>query len=474
MVEIDFNSIFYPKSVAVVGVSSHWAKWGTIILHNIIAQGYRGKIYPVNPNLDSIFGLNAYPSVESIPDGVDLGIVVVPASKVPGVLEGFEGKVRAALVISSGFGETEEGRALEEEITRIARKAGIPLVGPNTMGILSPEISFSALMPRIEPKRGTISFISQSGNLGTQIVSMGIEMGVGFSKFVGSGNEAVLTCEDYLEYFGRDPSTKVILVYIEGLRNGRRFFELAKRIGREKPIIVYKAGTTEAGSRAAKSHTGAMSGSNDIYVVAFKQAGIIVASTTEELIELASAFASQPLPRGRRVGILTRGGGWGVVGTDACCRAGLEVPSLPKEVFEELDRILPSYWSKGNPVDMVATIDPEVQPKCLEILARCREFDAVIALGGMGIATGLMPYLEEPGIKELVSKFEVDHAQKFLKLLVECGKPILSVGVRVSESPGAKFLEENGILTYSAPEKAVTVLARLVEYKERFSPPEAR
>ena len=473
MVEIDFNPVFYPKSVAVVGVSSNIARWGTIILYNIIAQGYRGKVYPINPKLDSIFGLNAYPSVESIPDGVDLGIVVIPAPKVPGVLEGFEGKVRAALVISSGFSETEEGQALEEEIIRIARKAGIPLVGPNTMGILSSEISFSALMPRIEPKRGTISFISQSGNLGTQIVSMGVERGVGFSKFVGSGNEAVLTCEDYLEYFGRDPSTKVILAYIEGLRKGRRFFELAKRIGREKPIIVHKAGTTEAGSRAAKSHTGAMGGSDEIYGAAFKQAGVIVASTTEELIELASAFARQPLPKGRRVGILTRGGGWGVVGTDACCRAGLEVPSLPKQVFEELDRILPPYWSKGNPVDTVATLDPEVQLKCLEILARCREFDAVIALGTTGVATRLMPYLEEPRIRELTNEFEVGYARKLLKLLLECDKPILPVGVHTSESPGAKFLEENGILTYSTPEKAATVLARLVEYKERFSSPDS-
>ena len=322
--EPKFDLLFNPKSIALIGASNNIGKWGAIIFLNILLGGYPGRLYPVNPKEEKILGHKAYGRVTQISDPVDLAIIAIPAHLTrESVQDCIRKGIRMAIVITSDFSETgEEGARLEKELTAMARAAGLRLVGPNTMGIFSASASLTALMPPVRPKKGSVSLVSQSGNIGTQMLGWGEKFAVGFSKYVSSGNEGDLRSEDYLRFLGQDPETRVILLYIEGLDDGREFFEKAKKITSHKPIIAFKGGRTLAGSRAAKSHSGAMAGVKEIYEAAFRQAGILRASTPEEMLEWGAAFSSLPPLRGKRVAILTRGGGWGSLPPMPAMRSG--------------------------------------------------------------------------------------------------------------------------------------------------------
>ena len=263
----DFDLLFNPKSIALIGASNHLQKWGAIIFLNIILGGYSGRLYPVHPREEVIFGHKVYAKVSLIPGPVDLAIIAIPAHlTMEAVQDCIQKGVRMAIVITSDFSETgEEGARLEKALTAETRSAGMRLVGPNTMGIFSATASLTALMPPVRPRRGKVSLVSQSGNIGTQMLGWGEKFPVGYSKYVSSGNEGDLRSEDYLSFFGKDPETKVILTYIEGLDDGRKFFETARKITPSKPIIAFKGGKTLAGARAAKSHSGAMAGLNELY-----------------------------------------------------------------------------------------------------------------------------------------------------------------------------------------------------------------
>ncbi|MGD0624439.1 MAG: CoA-binding protein [Thermodesulfobacteriota bacterium] len=473
----DFGLLFNPKSIALIGASNNIGKWGAIVFLNILLGGYQGRVYPVNIREEAIFGHKAYAKVSQIPDPVDLAIIAIPAHlAMEAVLDSIRKGIHMAIVITSDFSETgEEGARLEKELIELARGSGMRLVGPNTMGIFSASANLSALMPPVRPRKGRVSLVSQSGNIGTQMLAWGEKFAVGFSKYVSSGNEGDLRSEDYLSFLGKDPETKVILTYIEGLDDGRRFLEIVKGITPFKPIIAFKGGKTLAGARAAKSHSGAMAGVSELYEAAFRQAGILWASTTEEMLELAAAFSFLPLPRGNRVGILTRGGGWGVIAADACVEMGLEVPPLEDALIRALDKILPSYWSKGNPVDMVASISMEAYLSCLEILISWEKVDAVISLSGdtsplTGILSdvkkkteGFIPAENLEKISSKISTARMQINQRLRELIELHKKPILAVGSNLVK--GEKEAQPDFSLPqFRTPERAANAAGRLYQY----------
>jgi len=375
--------LFNPRSIAFVGATETVNKWGFIVLNNILAGGYEGEVYPVNPQRDRVLGLPVYPSVRQIPHPVDLAIFTVPAGKVlPSLRECAEKGVKAALVISAGFKETgDEGARMEAELVRVAREAGMIMVGPNCQGICHPSAMLYAWMPIFFfPPAGRVGLVSQSGNILNILITRIMEGRYGVSKAVSSGNEADLRAEEFIEYFAEDPETDVVLAYLEGMRDGRRFMEIARRVTARKPLVILKGGRTPSGAGAARSHTGAMAVSSELFRAACRQAGVILTHTMDDACVIASSFLYRPLPRGRRVGIVTGGGGLGVIASDLCTDMGLEVVKLSPRTLEELGKLLPSWWVPGNPVDLVAGLDMAVIKPVVEILARSGEVDAVLFL----------------------------------------------------------------------------------------------
>ena len=385
----DLTKFFEPRSIAVIGAPNIIGKWGFTLPLNILTGGYRGKLFLINPKEKILLGMRAFPHLQSIPEEIDLAILTIPAEKVEASIRlcGQRG-IPFAMVISSNFAEAgKDGEERERRLVQTAREAGIRIVGPNTMGYFSSSNRLCAMGIIIQPLRGELGLVSQSGNLGQQLINRGKEEGVGISRFIGSGNEADLTTADFIEFLGSDPHTRVIALYLEGIKDGRRFFEVARRVAREKPIIVLKTGKTEVGARAARSHSGAVVNNTEVAATAFRQSGIIEVSTTDEVIDVARALLHLPVPAGNRVGIMTMGGGWGVVTTEICAREGLDIPELPKNLKNYFDSLLPPFWSRGNPVDLVGTPRRRLQFEVMEKMAQSHEFDFLIV---MGVITGAM------------------------------------------------------------------------------------
>ncbi|MHA1377601.1 MAG: acetate--CoA ligase family protein [Candidatus Helarchaeota archaeon] len=472
--KFDLNSIFIPENVTVIGVSPNFMKWGAIISANIYTGGYKKKLFLVNPKHKRIYGIRSFANIKDIKGPLDLVYIALPANKIFNVLEECgEAGVKSCVIIAGGFSESgEQGRELEIELLKIANKYKIQIVGPNTMGVCNPHHNFFGLMPPITPVSGNVGFVSQSGNLGTQLMALGESQGIGFSKFVSSGNEIMIKTEDYLEYLGQDAQTKVILCYIEGIKNGQKFLEVTKKITPNKPIIVYKAGKTSIGSKAVASHTGSIAGSWKITQSMFKQAGIIEASTSLELLDLAKAFNKLPPLKGKNIGILSWGGGWAVVCADYLTQVGLEVPPLPAESIERLNKILPAYWSKSNPIDLVGTLDRRNQLKSLRILFES-DMDGIIVLG---VLTGLafenfkkytkIINIPEEDLEVLINDFEKTDKRfvKNIKKLIDEGqKPIVAVALS-SEEVQEEFRKK--ICIYPQPETAAIVLSKMYKYFE--------
>lgn len=380
-----FQPLFHARSAVFVGASNDPGKWGCRTLRHMIDGGFRGRIYPVNPREDEVQGLAAYKNISDIPDSPDLAVIVVPPPAVPAAIRECAAKrIKAGIIITAGFAETSaEGGRLQREIVETARDGGMIFTGPNCNGIMSPWNRQYIQFPIFFVPPGPIGIITQSGNV-MDSLSYQISMrGFGCSACVASGNEALLHCEDYLEYMENDPHTKIILSYIEGFKDGERFFEAARRVGRKKPIIMLKAGKTTAGARAAASHTAAIAGSDEVFEAICRQAGVIRARSLDELIEIGFAFLRQPLPKGRRLGIVTAGGGWGVMAADACEELGFHVVKLPDETILELDKLLPAWWNRGNPVDLVAGARADNIFKAVELVMQCPNVDAMMFLSIM-------------------------------------------------------------------------------------------
>jgi acyl-CoA synthetase (NDP forming) len=477
-----FRPLFYPESIAVIGASASPQKWGFGILHNLVQGNFSGPLYPINPREKEIFGLQVYPSIEEVPGGVDLAMIVVPPEKViPAVRSCGRKGVKAVVIITAGFGEVgPEEMDLQKELAREVNRFGMIAIGPNCQGVMSTRGKVFGQYIWIFPRSGSISIVSQSGNVGGSLIGKGLTYDIGFSKFVSSGNEAVTKCWDLMEYYGEDEDTSVIAAYIEGVSNGRAFIETLRKVTPKKPVVILKGGVTEAGGRACTSHTGVLAGESSVFNAACEQAGAVLVDSLEDLFYAAATFASQPLPRGNRVGIVTWGGGWGVLGTDACVREGLVVPALPQELIESMNKYLASRWSHNNPVDLASTQTREALTRTLELVIRSDAFDGVVQLG-MGVSVFFKHmvdnsfYFSAPDRKQvrdmmvpIAEEMDRNLCERVLGLIRETGKPILgasdTAAMPTEDNIALKTLSREGKLIYPTPYHAARAMGHLARY----------
>ena len=476
------GSLFYPKNVAIVGASAQLGKWGHSLMTNTISGGFKGLLYPVNPKGGTIAGRKVYQSVAEIPEKIDLAVVTIPADKVMDLIPQFRQKgIRNMLLITSGFGETgDTGRQIEKDLVKAALQAGILILGPNTMGICNPHNNFYCTGSPVMPKPGSTAMVAQSGNMGIQLLAFAEQQGIGIRAFCGSGNEAMMTIEDYLDGFEVDSLTRTVILYIESIKNGRRFFEGARRVGKKKPIVLLKGGRSKAGNRAAASHTGAMTSDIKIFDAVCRQAGIVRAEKPMDLLDLAAAFSSLPLPQGNRAAIMTLGGGWGVVTADLCAEYGLDVPELSTQLIAKMDGMLPAYWSRSNPIDLVGDRDPSIPMTVLEELSKWDGCDAIINLGILGRRIMVKRFGEsvvqaDTGYSaEFIDKintqfidFENNYIKHIVKLMDQYKKPIFGVSLLPDENNQTLYRvagsSYKGVF-YPTPERAVKAFSKMVDY----------
>ena len=445
--------IFRPRSIAVIGASPRRGSIGHEILHNLIEHDFQGVVFPVHPTARVIHSIKAYPTVLDIPDPVDLAVVVVPYRHVLQVVDecGRKG-VRGLVVITAGFREVGgEGIAREEALLDLVREYDMQLVGPNCMGVINtePGVSMNATFAPTFPPPGPIGFVSQSGALGVTILDHARELGLGFSMFVSVGNKADVSGNRLIEYWGRDPGTRLIVMYNESFGDPRRFTQLARSVTKEKPILAVKAGRTRTGARAASSHTGALAGTDVAVDALFEQCGVIRATTLEELFDFAMAFSNQPVPRGDRVAIITNAGGPGILTADACESLGLEIAPLAEQTRKRLRAEGPEEASVENPVDLIASADAAIYRVALDIVLQDPNIDAAIAIfvPPVQVDAGSVA----TGIAEIVAR----HDKTVLGCLM--GKKGLHVGMTE--------LKRRNIPAFMFPESAARALAAMCRYR---------
>jgi acetyl coenzyme A synthetase (ADP forming)-like protein len=440
------RSIFEPNSIAIVGASRNQEKVGYLILENLLKSGFKGKLYPINPKVDEILGLRTYPSIGDVIEYIDLVVIAIPATFVPNVLEecGKKG-IKSVIVISGGFRETgKEGEELEKSIIKIINQTGIRLVGPNCIGVDNPYIGMSMWVG--VKKKGPISIVSQSGLVGTAFQCWAEKESIGISKCISLGNQVDVNEIDVSRYFEEDPNTKTIVMYLEGTHNGREFMRVASEVSKKKPIIALKGGRTEKGIKAARSHTRSLSGKSEIFETAIKQSGILSANSLEELYIYAKALSFLPLPKGRKVLIITSSGGAGIMAADTVDRLNLELPSISENVEKRLRQKLPSYCVFDNPFDVTTTRVESFQLVMEENLED-KNIDAFLPI----FADPL------PRVAEAVKSI----TEKTNKPIVVC-----YVGGGEVEDIEKEKMHKVGIPVFSTPEKAVTALYALVRYNE--------
>jgi acetyl coenzyme A synthetase (ADP forming)-like protein len=464
------EALFRPRSVAVIGASRERGTIGAEIFHNLIAHGFQGVVHPVHPRAAAIQSVRAYPTIEDVPPPVDLAVIVVPAQTVPGVLEACaRAGVRAAIVISAGFKETgEEGAARERELVAIAGRYGMRLVGPNCLGVLNTEadVRLDATFAPIYPPAGRVAFSSQSGALGLAILEYAAALHIGISHFVSVGNKADVSSNDLLEFWEKDPGTDLILLYLESFGNPRRFTQIARRVGREKPIVAVKSGRTGAGRRAAASHTGSLAGSDVAVDALCLQSGVIRTDTIEELFDVAMLLAHQPVPRGARVGIVTNAGGPGIMASDACESHGLEVAALADTTVEALREFLPREASTRNPVDMIASATPDSFERAVHLVSNDSGVDALLVIYVPPIVTRPLD------VAEAIIRGR-QAAARDAAARGEAPKPLLTCFMGSHGVPeGLRSLQAGQIPSYAFPESAAIALARAVRYGRWRAEPE--
>jgi acyl-CoA synthetase (NDP forming) len=473
----DLTPLFAPRAVAVVGASDDPLKWGGSLLLNLIDGGFAGAIYPVNRRGGTVCGLPAFRSVTELPEAPDLALVTLGATQVNAVVEQCgERGIPVVLVVAADFSEAgEAGAAVEAELTQTARAAGVTLIGPNCMGLVATHSRLHAVgFVELRPQTGHLSIISQSGNIGVQLVTAAEQRGIGIDKYVTVGNEASTSALDVLDALCDDAQTAAALVYLEGVDDGRRFVDVMRRTTRQKPVVVLRGGLTEYGHRAAASHTGAMAGAADVFMAAARQTGCLVRTGPDESLDLALCLTALPLPPGRRVAIMTLGGGWGVLAADELARNDLELASLEPHVLAELDKLLPGYWSRSNPIDLVASVGPDLAERTLTLLAESEAVDAVVVLGVLhSPSTGwtsddAAPAASRPGPpgRDLFNPAEIAFLERVTALMESTGKPIVNVPMRtleVATFPGGA--RHDPVILYS-PVAAVRALAAMAWYGE--------
>src|SRR5512143_1701982 len=376
------DSIFSPRNVAVIGATETPGSVGRTILWNLISSPFGGTVFPVNPKRPGVLGIKAYPSISDVPEPVDLAVIVTPAATVPGIIgDCVEAGGQSAIIISAGFKETgPAGADLERQIMEHARRGRMRIIGPNCLGVMSPTTGVNATFASGMARRGTVGFISQSGALCTAILDWSLRENVGFSAFVSIGSMLDVDWGDLIYYLGDDPHTQSIIIYIETIGDARSFLSAAREVAHSKPIIVIKPGRTAQAAKAAASHTGSLTGSDDVLDAAFRRAGVLRVDSISELFMVSEILAKQPRPAGRRLSIVTNAGGPGVIATDALITGGGELTDLKPETMERLNGVLPAVWSHNNPIDIIGDAPPERYAKALEIAAADPDTDGLLVI----------------------------------------------------------------------------------------------
>lgn len=376
------DAIFSPKNVAVIGATETPGSVGRTLMWNLISNPFGGAVFPVNPKRSSVMGVKAYPKISDVPEEIDLAIVVTPAMTVPGIIqECVEFGVKGAIIISAGFKETgSQGAELERQILQVARPAKMRIIGPNCLGVMSPVHNLNATFAAAMARRGSVGFISQSGALLTAILDWSLRENVGFSHIVSIGSMLDVGWGDLIYYLGDDPETESIVIYMETIGDARAFLSAAREVANTKPIIVIKPGRTEGAAKAAASHTGSLTGSDEVLDVAFRRSGVLRVNTIEELFFMAEILAKQPRPKGNRLTIVTNAGGPGVLATDALITHGGSLAELSPETMQAFDKLLPPAWSHNNPVDILGDASPERYAQAVEIAAQDANSDGLLVI----------------------------------------------------------------------------------------------
>ena len=455
MVTLHLEKIFNPRSVAIIGASDEEGSVGYVLMENFLNFGFEGEVYPVNIRKDEILGVKAYRSVEQLPKTVDLAVIATPAATVPDVVEqcGRVG-VKGLIIISAGFREVgAEGKALEDKILEIKQRYGLRIVGPNCLGVIRPSIKLNATFTDRMPKEGNIAFISQSGSLSTAILDWAIHENIGFSYFISLGSMIDVDFGDLIDYLGTDTKTRSILMHIEGITDARKFMSAARHFARTKPIIVVKAGKFGESAKAAASHTGSITGEDDVYNAAFKRAGIVRVEEIADLFSCAEALGLQPLPQGPNLAIITNAGGPGVMATDALIARGGKLAELSSETLNFLNTILPPYWSHGNPIDILGDAKAERYRAAFEACLRDRNIDGILI-----IYTPQADAVEIAKAIVEVYRNEKYHSKTILTSFMGSGK--------VEEAN--HLLNANGIPTFPTPEQAVKTYLYMYQYKRNL------
>jgi len=450
------RAILNPRSVAVVGASRIPGTIGHLVLQSIVQNGFSGVVYPVNPNADAVLSIKTHSSVLDITGDVDLAVIVVPTQLVAKVADecGRKG-VHAIIVISDGFRERgPDGAAREQELRAITFGRGMRLVGPNCMGVINtdPTLRLNATFSRSYPKRGNIAFLSQSGAMGLVVLEYANNLNIGISTFVSIGNRADISPTDLLHYWEQDQATKVILLYLESFGDSRKFSRIARTVSATKPIVVVKGGSTTAGSRAAQSHTGALATPDIVSDALFRQAGIIRVGSVEQLFDVAALLSTQPVPAGRRLAIVTNGGGPGIIAADASANHGLVLPDLSAETTNALKSAVERDISLGNPLDLTAGATAKEFENALNILARDENIDAVLTIF-------VPPIVVDPGAME-------DAIRRAMPVFQRHRKPLLACFIGQKGIQGKLGTESKSVPCYLFPDGAVSALAKAVEYGE--------
>src|SRR6516225_9952198 len=442
---------FSPKSVAVIGATENQGTVGRTLLWNLVTSPFGGTVYPVNPKRSSVLGVKAYPSISAIPEPVDLAVVVTPPPSIPGIIrECGENGVRGAVVISAGFKEIgAEGAALEQKLLEEAQAANIRVIGPNCLGVISPLSGLNATFATTIARPGSVGFISQSGALCTAVLDWSLKEMVGFSAFVSVGSMVDVGWGDLIYHLGNDPKTRSIVLYMESIGNARSFLSAAREVALSKPIIVIKPGRSAAAARAAASHTGSLTGSDEVLEAAFRRIGVLRVNTIADMFYMAEVLSKQPRPRGPRLTIVTNAGGPGVLACDALITGGGELAELSPETIEAFNAVLPPTWSHNNPVDIIGAASPERYARALEIAAKDPHSDGMLVI--------LTP-------QAMTDPTRI--AEQLKPLAKQEGKPVIASWMGgVDVAAGAEILNRANIPSFPYPDTA----ARVFNYMWRYS-----
>ena len=471
------ETLFNPDGVVVVGASTHPGKFGFVALHNIINAEFNGPIFATNPKRPEILGIQTHAEILEIPKGkANFAMICISPEKIIATLPQLsEIGVETAFVVSGGFKETDSaGENLEKQLVEEAKKWGILLAGPNGQGLVSTPANLCSQIVSPYPPAGNISIASQSGNILSALMNMSRFSNIGVARAISTGNQASLGVSDYIRYFTTDSKTSVIVAYVEGLPNGREFFETIEKSTAKKPVIIIRGGSTKDGAVAAASHTGSLASDHKVFAGMVKQAGAFLTEGVESAFELAATFAKQPLPTGRKTVVMTTAGGWGVLTADAISKSELRLIALPDDLKRSIDLLLPPRWSKSNPIDLAGGETRDTIPDLLNVLLQHEEVSSLIFLG-LGIQGNVArTYYESNSVTDgmmRMADFHADQEKRYANSIIEAitkfGKPVMvasELAFADSSNPGPKTLKDGGFLCYRSPSTAVECLSSLTQY----------